>query len=213
MCSPLTPSHKAAVAVEAPAKPQQPLNMALIVPQAINQAPEPRQTVNEQKGEEKRIQRPSASQVRTRYLSRLGIAPSPPSKKITTIRRSRPIPQTVKEPLKDDDRDSSPSGRSKPTSIKFHDSVSVVAIPMRKEYSPRIRKDLWGDRSESVANAKRNAIEFAAEGWDWRTVKEEDEMAVGRNGERIHPIHLYQQQRCNGVQRQFFMHLSRAPAL
>jgi hypothetical protein len=74
---------------------------------------------------------------------------------------------------------------------------------MRKEYSNRIRKDLWGDRNEALYSINRNAIEFASENWDWRQVCED--LVPCQNGELVHPVHLMQQ-RCT-VQRQFFMRM------
>jgi hypothetical protein len=76
---------------------------------------------------------------------------------------------------------------------------------MRKEYSDRIRKELWCDRNEFMDQMNRNTIEFAAEGWDWRMVAEDEDMIVCGNGELVHPIHYIRQ--CN-VQRQFFYVMS-----
>eukprot|EP00586_Coscinodiscus_wailesii_P002646 CAMPEP_0172491104 /NCGR_PEP_ID=MMETSP1066-20121228/21802_1 /TAXON_ID=671091 /ORGANISM="Coscinodiscus wailesii, Strain CCMP2513" /LENGTH=189 /DNA_ID=CAMNT_0013259963 /DNA_START=43 /DNA_END=609 /DNA_ORIENTATION=- len=52
-------------------------------------------------------------------------------------------------------------------SISFNDNVSVVPIPMRNEYSDRIRSRLWTNVEEIHENAQRNMIEFAAEGYNW----------------------------------------------
>ena len=84
--------------------------------------------------------------------------------------------------------DSSKSSRS--SRIQFREEVAVVPIPMRSEYSNRVRRRLWSNRYEIKENAYRNAVEFAAEGWDWRKVKEDDQMyTCAVSGERIHPVH------------------------
>jgi hypothetical protein len=58
--------------------------------------------------------------------------------------------------------------------ITFNDDVCVAQIPMRNEYSDRVRSRLWSNRFEIHENATRNAIEFQAEGWDWRSVVEDE---------------------------------------
>jgi len=65
---------------------------------------------------------------------------------------------------------------SKEGGIKFDDQVSVVPIPGRDEYSDRVKTRIWSGAEEIYENAQRNALEFAAEGWDWRTVTEDDQM-------------------------------------
>lgn len=58
------------------------------------------------------------------------------------------------------------AARRKPKKkLNFNDSVSVVPIPMRTEYSNRVRSRLWSNAMEIHENAARNTIEFAAEGY------------------------------------------------
>jgi len=60
--------------------------------------------------------------------------------------------------------------------ISFNLDVIVVPIPMRDEYSNRVKDRLWTKPEDLYENAKRNALEFAAEGWDWRTAFEDENM-------------------------------------
>ncbi|GAX13753.1 hypothetical protein FisN_30Lh039 [Fistulifera solaris] len=82
------------------------------------------------------------------------------------------------------------SKRRKRQSLQFNETVTVVAIPMRNEYCRQVRSKLWSNRLELQQNIARNVVEFAAEGWNWRTVVEDERMHVcAFSGQRIHPIH------------------------
>ena len=50
-------------------------------------------------------------------------------------------------------------------SLTFKEVVEVVPIPMRNEYSTRVRSRLWSSAFELHENAVRNTIEFASEGY------------------------------------------------
>lgn len=125
-----------------------------------------------------------------------GVIPPRPSQKssaacVAEKRETRPklAPSNITvEPLRGKD-----DGNIERRKICFDDSVSVVPIPMRTEYSDRVRSRLWSNRYEIHENASRNAIEFAAEGWDWRSVTEDEGMFVcTASGELIHPVHCQQ---------------------
>jgi len=85
---------------------------------------------------------------------------------------------------------SSGSLSQKSAGVSFNAEVKVVPIPMRDEYSKRVKERLWTTAEELQLNAQRNAYEFAAEGWEWRTVLEDENMyRDSSSGELIHPVH------------------------
>lgn len=75
--------------------------------------------------------------------------------------------------------------------VSLHKSVSVIPIPSRLEYSSVVAERLWSSSAELCANAARNSVEFASEGWNWRNVIEDEGMLLHKaSGELIHPIHV-----------------------
>lgn len=74
--------------------------------------------------------------------------------------------------------------------IHFYNKVKVVYIPSRDHYPEEMKKTIWSNATEIQRNARRNTIEFAAEGWDWRRACEERAMFLSPEGERIHPVHF-----------------------
>ena len=76
--------------------------------------------------------------------------------------------------------------------LVFTDDVEVVPIPMRSEYSNRIKERMYSGRVELSENAQRNVVEFEAEGWDATTVLDDENQfyKCPLTGELIHPVHL-----------------------
>ena len=76
--------------------------------------------------------------------------------------------------------------------LAFMDEVQVVPIPMRSEYSNRIKERMYSGRIELSENAQRNVVEFEAEGWDATTVLDDENQfyKCPLTGELIHPVHL-----------------------
>jgi hypothetical protein len=76
------------------------------------------------------------------------------------------------------------------SAITFNNSVRVLPIPHHEAYSDRLRSRMWSDRYEIMSNVRRNTIEFAAEGWDWRNVFEDEMLHLcPKTGELVHPVH------------------------
>merc|ERR1719330_596768 len=75
--------------------------------------------------------------------------------------------------------------------VIFNDQVSVVDIPMRNEYSKRIRSLMWSSAADLKENMQRNSAEFEAEGWNWESVLEDEGMYIdASSGELVHPVHV-----------------------
>lgn len=81
--------------------------------------------------------------------------------------------------------------KKKRRSVGFQDTVTVVPIPMRNEYSDRIKVKIWGDKVQTIEALERNILEYASEDYNWRNVCLEEEMyTCATSQELIHPVHL-----------------------
>jgi hypothetical protein len=136
--------------------------------------------------------RSSDDQIRMRLLRTLGIdvmAIEPRVEKgfvDTQPRKILIVDDPLELPLKYREESSPRSSR-----IQFNTTVTVVPIPSHSQYSNRIKKFMWSNSAEIRQNAQRNIREFAAEGWNWEKVLEEDEMYHDKcSNELIHPVHL-----------------------
>ncbi|GMH56919.1 hypothetical protein TrRE_jg2678, partial [Triparma retinervis] len=76
--------------------------------------------------------------------------------------------------------------------VSFSEDVKVLPIPLRHEYSSRIRSHMYSSAEELYRNASRNTKEFMSEGWSVDGVVEEEGM-ITWGGQLIHPVHLVSQ--------------------
>ena len=74
--------------------------------------------------------------------------------------------------------------------VSLHNDVTVIPVPTRADYPPPVRAQLWNSAAELHFNAMRNAVEFAAEGFEWRRAVEETGMVELPHGEKVHPVHF-----------------------
>ena len=154
----------------------------------------------------------SSDRSRTKLLNRLGLFQHPPSlvagvhgrqgiasSFLTSISRDKrsvlgsytPVKVQLKECRSDSETSELATTSRRGPAVQFDSMVSVVHIPSRNQYSPRIKKHIWADSVEIMEMAERNMIEFEHEGFDWRSVVLEDDMYVDSyNGDLIHPCHL-----------------------
>ena len=72
--------------------------------------------------------------------------------------------------------------------ISFYQKVAVHSIPARHHYPRETRERIWNTLLEIREMARRNTIEFASEGYDWRKAAEDDAMLLTPEGERVHPV-------------------------
>eukprot|EP00536_Pseudo-nitzschia_multiseries_P006733 jgi/Psemu1/304325/fgenesh1_kg.146_\ len=82
-----------------------------------------------------------------------------------------------------------PSATGRKRHVRFNSIVTEKQIASHKKYSDRIKRTLWSDSEEIKENAFRNQLEFQAEGMNWESVLENDDMYMDTDtGELIHPF-------------------------
>lgn len=149
----------------------------------------------------------SNNRVRSKFFQKIGIHPtSTKASSVSSIagrsvRDLSNVPR-LNEPLHyaynhhEEKEQREPRESKQKKGVNFQETVTVVPIPMRTEYSRRIRTKLWIDQLELSQNAERNLVEFAAEGYDWQSACTERHMYFcEETKELIHPVHIERQKR------------------
>ena len=89
-----------------------------------------------------------------------------------------------------------PPPPQEPRGVRFQSTIQITEIPSHIHYTKQVRESMWSSPSELARNERRNRHEFAADGRDWRSCKEEDEFVVWTpTGKLLHPAtheRLYQ---------------------
>ena len=78
--------------------------------------------------------------------------------------------------------------------VQFANTVQVVDIPSRRQYSSEERNLLWNNRKQLRFLARKNTAEYAFEKYNWRQAIEEDEM-YHIQGRLVHPAHVQHKER------------------
>ena len=124
-------------------------------------------------------------QIRKRLLTSLGFqgpsgAPSIAKGTVT----STPRLSCHQEDCSIDDQ--SCTSNSNKRRVRFAAAASVQEIPHHCDYDEETRRSIWMGTREIDTNAKRNRLEYLADGFDYRKVTEEKSM-MRWNGELVHP--------------------------
>lgn len=124
-------------------------------------------------------------------VKQLTILPSPPISSLGLAREHQPPLDVCSDTSTSSTRSLHDNDVLTSAKVTFDETVTVIPIPQREEYSDRIRKHLWDSPEELQAMITKNSIEFAADGYDAQSVLEEDDHIVNpETGELVHPIHF-----------------------
>ena len=121
---------------------------------------------------------PDGNDIRTRYLSRLGIVANPQTNKIIPSKLNLPTRNKTamrQRPNSDETSRQAAEELRNDRSVSFHNSDRIIHARVQNAFE--VRKDLRGSKEDMMYNVRRNAAEFAAEGY---------KMFRGTNGDRFH---------------------------
>ena len=75
--------------------------------------------------------------------------------------------------------------------VQFNETVDILSIPSRHQFSNRIKRVYWSSKEEICSNAERNILEYEYEGWDYHNVVLDEDMYIDTaTGALVHPCHL-----------------------
>lgn len=112
----------------------------------------------------------------------------PANRDVKLLSNDAPIRRSLNDSKEHKGHDRRPNMNRKRL-VRFNSIVKEKQIASHTKYSDRIKRTLWSDVEEIQENAYRNQIEYQAEGMNWQSVLENEEMYVdARTGELIHPF-------------------------
>jgi len=76
------------------------------------------------------------------------------------------------------------------STICFNTEIVTHEIPSLEEFTKDELRRTWYMDDEAYKMIEKNVIEYRAEGWNWNSVIEEDQMIVDNiTGQLVHPVH------------------------
>jgi hypothetical protein len=106
------------------------------------------------------------------------------------VNKHQPLDKTTSSTSSDNDSHKSSSNNSKHR-VQFNETVDILSIPSRHQFSNRIKQVYWSSKEEICSNAERNIMEYEYEGWDYNNVVLDEDMYIDTaTGALVHPCHL-----------------------